>query len=363
MTTKMRAPRAPAGRAMRADGVSTHGTAETSRHRAFFALLMVALLAAVTVGVACTTTTGPSKATKKATIAITQFTGSAAVYVAREKGFFAEEGVEATLPLYASGGLAVAALADGKADMATAAETPIVRAILNGKPLAVVATISEVEHSNVMIARKDAGIAAARDLAGKRVGVARGTAADFFLHIYLLSSRIDPQTVQVVALQPDAVVEAIMSRQVDAVATWDPYVGTILQRLGGGALVLDEPGIYTLTWNTVTRIDLTESDPDLITRLTRAMAKGSDYAVEHPDEAQSITAKATGIDLATTREKWADYRSVITLDQSLLLSMEDEARWMRSVAPTSSPEIPDFTDHIYTGALKAVRPAEVRIIE
>jgi ABC-type nitrate/sulfonate/bicarbonate transport system substrate-binding protein len=116
-------------------------------------------------------------------------------------------------------------------------------------------------------------------------------------------------------------------------------------------------------WNTVTRIELTKSDPDLIARLTRAIAKGSDYAVEHPDEAQVITAKATGIDLATTREKWADHRSVNRLDQSLLLSMEDEARWMSSVAPTATPGIPDFTDHIYTGALKAVRPAEVRIIE
>jgi ABC-type nitrate/sulfonate/bicarbonate transport system substrate-binding protein len=326
-------------------------------------LLLIVLLVISAGGAGCASPSGRPAPTKKATIAITQFTGSAAVYVAAAKGYFVEEGIEATLPVYASGGLAVAALADGKADLATSAETPIVRAILNGKPLAVVATISEVEHSNVLVARKDSGIAVAGDLVGKKVGVARGTAADFFLHIYLLSSRIDPSTVHVVALKPDEVVEAVMSRQVDAVATWDPYVGSILGKLGDGGLVLDEPGIYTLSWNVLARRDLTQSDPDLIARVTRAIARGSDYAVQHPDEAQVITAEATGIDLATTREKWADYRSVIALDQSLLLSMEDEARWMKSAEPTGQPGIPNFLDYVYTGALQAVRPTAVRIIE
>jgi hypothetical protein len=36
---------------------------------------------------------------------------------------------------------------------------------------------------------------------------------------------------------------------------------------------------------------------------------------------------------------------------------------MRSVEPTASAGIPNFLDHIYTGALKTVRPDEVRIIE
>jgi NitT/TauT family transport system substrate-binding protein len=321
------------------------------------------LAVAVMAGAGCTPSTGPPGPAKKATIAITQFTGSSALYVAREKGFFVEEGVEATLPVYASGGLAVAALADGKAVMATAAETPIVRAILNGKPLAVVATISEVEHSNVVVARKDAGIATARDLVGKRVGVARGTAADFFLHIYLLTSGVDPKAVLITALQPGELVEAITSRRVDAVATWDPYVTTIVGRLGSDALVLDEPGLYTLSWNVITRSDLTKSDPDLIARVTRAIARGIDYAVLHPDEAQAITAKATGADLAAVRAKWADYRSVIALDQSLLFSMEDEARWMQSVEPTGQPGIPNFLDYVYTGALKTVRPTAIGIIE
>jgi ABC-type nitrate/sulfonate/bicarbonate transport system substrate-binding protein len=348
---------------MRVGGVEPYGTHGPGSCRPSRVLVLIAMLAAAATGVACTASTGPPGVTKKATLAVTQFTGSAPIYVAREKGYFADEGVDATFTVYTSGGTAVAALADGKADLATAAETPIVRAILDGKPLAVVATISEIEHSNVVIARKDAGISAAGDLVGKRVGLARGSAADFFLHIYLVSSRVDPKTVEVIALKPDEVVEAIMSERVDAVCTWDPYVTTILGRLGSGAMVLDEPGLYTLTWNTVTRRDLTTSDPELLVRLTRAIARGTDYVAENPEEAQAITAKATGIDLATTREKWADYRPVIRLDQSLLLSMEDEARWMRSVEPTASTGIPNFLDHIYTGALKAVRPAEVRIIE
>lgn len=330
---------------------------------ALSALLLLGALAAALSGAGCAATPSKPVVDKKATLATPNLVGSSAIYVARERGFFVEEGVDATFVVAPSGSAAIDLVLNGQADFAATAETPVARDALKGKPLAVVATIAEVQHSNYVIARKDAGISVASDLEGKTVGVTRGTAADFFLSIYLTTKGIDPASVRIVSLKAEEVVDAMTSGQVDAVCSWPPYTTQIVDELGSEALVLDEPGLYTMSWNVVARRDLTQRDPDLIVRVLRAIARGTDYVADRPDEAQSITSKATGLDLAATRELWADYRTMMTLDQSLLLSLEDEARWMQSVESTGQPGIPNFLDFIYTDALKAVRPDDVRVIE
>jgi NitT/TauT family transport system substrate-binding protein len=120
---------------------------------------------------------------EKITIGVTSWPASAPLYIAHEKGYFRDEGLDPTLESYESGHLALASMLSGKSDIAGAADTPIARAAVNGRKLAIVATICEIERSILIIARKDRGISSADDLRGKRVGLVSGSAAEFFLHI------------------------------------------------------------------------------------------------------------------------------------------------------------------------------------
>ena len=114
--------------------------------------------------------------------------GSTSLYVANEKGFFKDEGLDVSFQVYPSGHLALADMLDDKSDLATATETPIARAALNGRPVAVAATIAEISRGIELIARKERGIARVEDLKGKTVGVTRGSNAEFFLHVLLTTS-------------------------------------------------------------------------------------------------------------------------------------------------------------------------------
>ncbi|RPJ61409.1 MAG: ABC transporter substrate-binding protein [Acidobacteria bacterium] len=137
---------------------------------------------------------GPNRTgSKQTTIAVSPLLGSAAIYVAHEKGYFKDEGLDAALQIHASGQLSLQAVLSGKADFGAVAETPIAYAAVGGKPFSVVATISQIERGTLIVARKDRGILQAGDLKGKRVGVAPGTTGDFFLHIYLTTSYINPK--------------------------------------------------------------------------------------------------------------------------------------------------------------------------
>ncbi len=53
---------------------------------------------------------------------------------------------------------------------------------------------------------------------------------------------------------------------------------------------------------------------------------------------------------------------VLMLDQTILMSLEDEARWAMREGLTDKKEIPNYLDFIYVDALEQVKPETVTII-
>ena len=59
---------------------------------------------------------------------------------------------------------------------------------------------------------------------------------------------------------------------------------------------------------------------------------------------------------------WQRYQFSLSLDQSLILAMEDEAMWMIKNNLTAEKNVPNFLDYIYEDGLKAIKPEAVEII-
>jgi ABC-type nitrate/sulfonate/bicarbonate transport system substrate-binding protein len=298
---------------------------------------------------------------EKISIAITPWPASAPLYIAHEKGYFKDEGLEATLESHESGPLAFDAMLSGKYDIAGAADTPIARAAVNGRRFAVVATICEIERPIQVIARKDRGISSADDLRGKRVGLVSGSAAEFFLHIYLTTHHIDPAEVRATSLDPAKVVNALTRGDVDAVSTWAPHTIEAREKLGDNAQILHDPGLYKMTWNIAARREFAEEYPGRIKKFLRAVVRANRFIEEHPEEARAITARKIGAAGALYEREWQDYSFSTTLDQSLIENLEDQARWMIKREAGAVRETPNFMESIFTDGLKTVRPEEVRI--
>lgn len=83
----------------------------------------------------------PAGPPEKISIAIYPSPHTTLVQVAQMKGYFKDEGLEVLLQPHASGKVAVQALVDGKGDIATSADTPIMFAIMKGARISVFATI------------------------------------------------------------------------------------------------------------------------------------------------------------------------------------------------------------------------------
>jgi NitT/TauT family transport system substrate-binding protein len=59
---------------------------------------------------------------------------------------------------------------------------------------------------------------------------------------------------------------------------------------------------------------------------------------------------------------WSRYQFALSLEQSLITAMEDEARWMMKNKLIRGKKMPNFVDHIYEGSLKTAKPEAVSII-
>ena len=284
------------------------------------------------------------------------------VHIAKEKGYFLEEGIDMEIEGYSAGKLALEATLEGKTDMATVADMPIAFIGLERNDFAIFATIVDSAQHVKALARKDRNIDTPHDLIGKKVATTIGTSAHFFMVTFFALNLLDFSDVEVVDLKPNEMVEAIVNGDVDAIFTWEPNILNCQKILADNAVILPSMVGYMVTFNLVSRKDFIESNPELIKRIIKSLAKAEEFVTNNREESIGIVASCLKIERESMNELWNDYKFRLSLPQSLLVTMEDQARWAIQNNLTDATEVPNYLDHIYIDALLEVRPEVVGII-
>jgi NitT/TauT family transport system substrate-binding protein len=93
-----------------------------------------------------------------------------------------------------------------------------------------------------------------------------------------------------------------------------------------------------------------------------ALSEAEGYIEQHPAEAKALLRERYHYDDAYIARIWPEHQFSLSLDQSLIVALEDEARWMIGNNLTPEKQVPDFPEYIYEDGLKAVRPEAVNII-
>ena len=60
---------------------------------------------------------------------------------------------------------------------------------------------------------------------------------------------------------------------------------------------------------------------------------------------------------------WDDYIYQLSLDNSMLTALEDEARWAIKNKLVDARTIPNYLDYYYLDAMKAVKPDAVSVVK
>ena len=169
--------------------------------------------------------------------------------IAREKGFFQEEGLDVTLRVYPSGSKANEAMFAGDVDSSGIGDAEIVSQSFMRDDFAVFATFVYSYYNYKVIGRKDRGVGKPADLKGKKIGTPAIIGPLFFVHLYLTEHRIDPSTVKMVYFAPQDLPGALEEGKVDAIAIWDFSADMAMKALPDKAVKLPPSDLYKQTFN------------------------------------------------------------------------------------------------------------------
>jgi NitT/TauT family transport system substrate-binding protein len=304
----------------------------------------------------------PAGQPEKVTIAYSAATDAVLAEVAQRQGYYLQEGLDATPLMRSYGKAALQEVLDGKADFATVADTPVMFAIMNGEKISVIATIQTTINGNAIVARKDRGILVPKDLKGRKIGVTSSTTGDFFMDIFLALHGMSRKDVKVVSLSPSALPGALVNGDVDAVSAFTFYLIQSQMKLGEKGITFYDKDLYTFTFNIVATQEFIRNNPGKVLKLLRALIKAEEFVRRNPEEAQKNISDYSRVDMAMVRRLWTGTSHRVALDQSLVLSLEDESQWAIKNRLTKATKIPNYLDYIYFDGLKAVKPDAVRIL-
>lgn len=286
---------------------------------------------------------------------------SALSIIAQDKGFFEDNGLSVKLKEYPSGPPAVAAMLAGEIDMATAADFVGVSNSFKGEDIRILTTQLRAD-SFFMVVRRDHKIMAPDDLKGKKVGVTKKTAGEFYLGQYLVLNQLAYQDITISYHTPAEMVDMFIAGTLDAIITFDPNISRAQARLGDAASVWPLQGDQKLSTNLYGTGKLIKERPDAVKRYLRALIQAEAFAQNNDQVARDIVGRYLGYDKTYMQTLWSRLIVDVSLGQDLLIAMEDQARWAIENHVVDASNVPDYYKLVYFGGLEAVKPDGITII-
>jgi ABC-type nitrate/sulfonate/bicarbonate transport system substrate-binding protein len=295
------------------------------------------------------------------TIGTTPSLSSTLILIADSKGFFTRHGLNVTIQDNPMSLTSMDNLVAGTADIAGASDYSFTNYLFTQPTLRTFTSTAKTDVISI-IARKDRGIASPPDLAGKKIGCTMQQAGEFFLGRYLALNSINSSTITVVNLKPAEMPGAMANGTIDAVITWEPYVTTIQKQLGTNAIVFPAQEGQRYFWLMICTNKTATARPGMIRNVLAALVDAESFTQQNPEEAQQIVAGRLRMDPSYIRAVWPKYDLIVSLDQSLIIAMEDEARFGIKNNLTDKRDVPDYRGNIYRDGLDAVKPLAVTVI-
>jgi NitT/TauT family transport system substrate-binding protein len=237
-------------------------------------------------------------------------------YIAREKKFYLDEGLEVTSIFVQGRALSIQVLTAGSVDFSLATGSGT-RAALAGAPVKAIFVMND-KPFYVLYGRPDLGIQKADDLKGKKIAVTGvGSMTELAARAMVKHFGMNPdRDVTILALGGGTNVwSAIQSGSVEAAILWPPFdviankmgmkkllfVGDLIKLLGGGVMAPDQ---------------VLKENPDRAKRFIRATLKGMRYFADEKNRKDSaaIMSRVFQLDTETVLSTYDFLRSIQTKD-------------------------------------------------
>lgn len=304
---------------------------------------------------------GPASASQELVLAMSNASVNLPIFIADHEGYFTAQGLTVRIEEVPSSVHGMDILAQGKADLTTGSEVLVMFSSFKSSDFAVLATFGSSTEDMKVIAHGKSGINNPSQLANKRVGTILGSSSHYYIDTLALLNGVDPNSITLVGYQPGTIVAALAQHEVDAISIWQPLAYSAAEEIVG-ARTLPDAGFYTQRYNLIASRAVIGAREDELIRLMRALDRAIQFIDNEPAKVRAIMAARLLVD--TDNADWflQRYRFRLALEQSLLTTLESEARWAREEGHVQAAQSPNYLTFIHAEPLTRVRPTAVGIV-
>jgi NitT/TauT family transport system substrate-binding protein len=278
------------------------------------------------------------------------------IWMALDKGFYKDEGLDVTYRLFPSGTTAFQAFQAGQGDIVMTGDLPSVQYYFRVKgDYRTIAVVERDAKGYVAVAGKD--IKTPQDLAGKTIATRVGSTGSWFISEYLTENHVDPKSVTIKNLDTQILPAALCGGDIAAFFIWQPVGSRTLEICPDKAHYLSDATGYIqgyLVAGARPEWLATPEGKDIATRWLRATIKGRDVAAKDFKAVAAYASNKLSLSESATKEQWDTNMRPIALDKVYYSDFCSLSRWAQSEKATDGKI--DFTSLTWPDGLKAIDP-------
>ncbi|RNB87233.1 aliphatic sulfonate ABC transporter substrate-binding protein [Brevibacillus fluminis] len=185
------------------------------------------------------------------------------------------------------------AILANRLDLAVTGNTPVITGQLANIPFKEIAIGSTGSKNVAILLPKGSSIQNIEELKGKKIAVAKATAAYDILFRFLEKSGLKASDVEIIQLSPDEAKAAFVGGSVDAWSIGEPYLSTAV--VSDGAKVLADGSMinYISPAFHIARTQFAQEHPELVTAYLKVLVKTLEWQEQNLDEAVKIYSEGT----------------------------------------------------------------------
>lgn len=297
-----------------------------------------------------------------ATMAVTTWIGNTPMYVAHEKQFFRQEGLNLTIRKFNTVAESFPAFSIGQIEGIAPVTSEAVTLAAEGVDYRIVLVEDTSNGADAILARNSIGEIA--DFKGKRIAVQKGGVGHFFVLQVLAEAGLKESDVRLVDTTPEAAAAAYEAGNVEITYSYPPYLDKALANQQDGRIIYDSSRMPTAIADVYAfNNDFIEANPEAVQAFVNGIMKGLDFLKTNESEALKLAAspletqpndlkvQLQGIslpDLQTNLDMLANPQS----DLYLLKSLNALAKFLQETGQIDTlPDLSNFIEPRFVQAL------------
>ena len=243
-------------------------------------------------------------------------------YVALDKGFFTDEGLNVKISRGYGSGDTVLKLAAGQYDVGLAAIGALITARANENAAVKGIMLYLTRDMLTMWVRDEGKIATPKDLEGKTISTTPGNGHFVMFPAFAKGAGFDASKVKWVTVDGAAMGPMLINKQIDAAPFFASHGPRIeAQAAERGVRLKPFPyadyGLKIYSTSLIARDETIQKDPDTLARFVRASLKGMRWAADNVDEAARIVMKHNPeVTFEATRGAWEVSKKFIFVEEA-----------------------------------------------